>query len=437
MKRVPLLVLLALLGSAVSGCRMESESAVAEFEPNWVFAYQMAKFEDQPKMEQALSETGQALSDLFGTPDEPKIPEFVLEDDVVADLVSLDHLRAASGPVGESGRGLYRQHCATCHGVTGNGRGPTAALLNPYPRDYRLGRFKFKSTPIGAKPTKEDLKALITNGISGTTMVKIPELTEQNVDALVDYVIYLSWRGEVERSLLMEGAVLDFADEEEPESLYRPALKDSSIEEQREEFEDQWALIEDFVLEVAENWVEAPDRIKDVPSRDPSLVPDTAEEVLVAMQSEGDSEVKESVARGKELFLAEKASCSKCHGKEGRGDGQTNDYDEWAKDWTSKFGLDPQDEAEHYPLIARGALPVRKVSPRNFSEGVFRGGNSPEQLYQRIALGIEGTPMPAAAVEPAEIWDLVNYVRSLYEPKQEESGDNANQTPEQVAVSTR
>ena len=33
-------------------------------------------------------------------------------------------------------------------------------------------------------------------------MIKIPELTNADIDALVDYVIYLSWRGELERRII-------------------------------------------------------------------------------------------------------------------------------------------------------------------------------------------------------------------------------------------
>src|SRR5262249_43560814 len=33
----------------------------------------------------------------------------------------------------------YRRHCLHCHGVSGDGRGPTARWINPHPRDYRQG----------------------------------------------------------------------------------------------------------------------------------------------------------------------------------------------------------------------------------------------------------------------------------------------------------
>ncbi|GIW98218.1 MAG: cytochrome c [Pirellulaceae bacterium] len=410
----------ALLGiTLLVGCERVERSTAVEFEPNWVYAYQIGQRSEQA-MDQAVLETQAALTELFGTPDEPKIPAVLASEEEFADLMTMEHLMAASGPPEEQGRGLFRKHCAVCHGVTGNGRGPTAALLNPYPRDFRLGKFKFKSTPIGVKPTKEDIADTIRHGIPGTTMVKIPELSDEDIAALTDYVIYLSMRGEVERSLLFEAGELVFA---EGESLYNPALKETDPEA----FEEQWEIIQDYVLDTAESWIEAPEEVVDIPQRDPAVVPETTEQLLAKIRA-GDEAVLASVARGRELFLSEKASCAKCHGKEGRGDGQTNDYDDWAKEWTKKFGLDYEDEFNQVPLIARGALPVRKIQPRNFEEGVFRGGSAPEELYQRIALGIEGTPMPAAAagsqatLTPEDVWDLVNYIRSLYQPKSDQEG---------------
>ena len=82
------------------------------------------------------------LEAMFGTPDEPvALPETGLDE---------AKLQLAAGPVRSDivGRknGLYREHCVHCHGITGDGMGPTAAFLNPYPRDYRPGKFKFKST---------------------------------------------------------------------------------------------------------------------------------------------------------------------------------------------------------------------------------------------------------------------------------------------------
>ncbi len=153
-------------------------------------------------MEQASKDAAWLAQTMFGTPDDPQTTQagnrgrrsFIDRQNGSAER--------ASGPAEMEGRGLFRKHCVVCHGVTGNGRGPTAAVQVPYPRDYRMGVFKFKSTPRDVKPTRDDLAKLIRGGIAGTAMKPIPGLTEEDIQSLVDYVIYLSWRGELERTVL-------------------------------------------------------------------------------------------------------------------------------------------------------------------------------------------------------------------------------------------
>ncbi|MEM6474332.1 MAG: cytochrome c, partial [Planctomycetota bacterium] len=186
----------------VGGCSRSTEIAKAEFEPNLVHAMKYQIKEGIP-MEQASDDTFWLIDQFFGTPDEPKIPE-VLQDEDFEGLISRERLQKASGPEDAEGRGLYRKHCISCHGVTGNGRGELSAVSDPYPRDYRAGIFKYKSTERGSKPLREDLANSIRHGIAGTTMKVIPELSEEDIQALVDYVIYLSLRGELERSLIDE-----------------------------------------------------------------------------------------------------------------------------------------------------------------------------------------------------------------------------------------
>ena len=56
--------------------------------------------------------------------------------------------------------------------------------------------------------------------------------------------------------------------------------------------------------------------------------------------------------------------------------------------------------------------------PRNFAEGIFRGGSTSKDLYRRITQGIDGSPMPAATFvdgefEKQDVWHLINFIRSL------------------------
>jgi mono/diheme cytochrome c family protein len=112
----------------------------------------------------------------------------------------------------QQGRKLYMQHCTHCHGVAGDGNGPTAKYLNPRPRDYRLGIFKFTSTRQGDEmhPTREDLVLTIKQGIPGTYMPSFMLLPDEEVRALVEYVRWLAIRGELEKKLVGE-LELDYA----------------------------------------------------------------------------------------------------------------------------------------------------------------------------------------------------------------------------------
>src|SRR5438874_9949429 len=197
--------LLLVLLAAVAGCG----APAAEFRRYETYAHKVAASSGfSAQQRQDIDETLQAL---FGTPDQPAFP--AVEGIAPGKIVSLSHLKLAAGPVGsdEHGnpRGLYREHCAHCHGISGDGTGPTAVFLNPYPRDYRKGQFKFKSTPVGQKPTHADLKKIVFDGIPGTAMPSFKLLPDLEVEALVEYVKYLSIRGEVERELLRATADLD------------------------------------------------------------------------------------------------------------------------------------------------------------------------------------------------------------------------------------
>ena len=115
-----------LLLAASTGC---GRTPAASFRPNMVEATKQRLTADQERQVATI------LLAMFGTPDDPVcLPETGLDE---------SKLRLAAGPVRSdiSGRknGLYREHCGHCHGVTGDGLGPTAAFLNPYPRDYRPG----------------------------------------------------------------------------------------------------------------------------------------------------------------------------------------------------------------------------------------------------------------------------------------------------------
>lgn len=62
----------------------------------------------------------------------------------------------------EKGRAAYDRLCAFCHGAEGAGDGPAAAYLNPPPRDFTMGLYKWKTSPFDEyAPTEGDLERMI------------------------------------------------------------------------------------------------------------------------------------------------------------------------------------------------------------------------------------------------------------------------------------
>jgi mono/diheme cytochrome c family protein len=81
---------------------------------------------------------------------------------------------------------LYRDHCAACHGIDGDGRGALADFFSFKPRDFTAGRYRFKSAPFGAPPADADLFRTITIGAgTGSGMPAFDWLPERDRWALV------------------------------------------------------------------------------------------------------------------------------------------------------------------------------------------------------------------------------------------------------------
>ncbi|MBY0231536.1 MAG: cytochrome c, partial [Gemmataceae bacterium] len=139
-------------------------------------------------------ELREALDEQFGTPRLPKVAIASGTDTLFGK--DIEHNLYA-------GSELYRKHCMHCHGVSGDGRGPTGPWVHPHPRDYRSGKFKFISTDRkkanSEKPRRQDLLRTLERGIDGTSMPAFgSNLGDAELDQLVSYVIHLSIRGETE-----------------------------------------------------------------------------------------------------------------------------------------------------------------------------------------------------------------------------------------------
>lgn len=173
------------------------------------------------------------LEYLYGTPIEPRLREPVAEAEA-AESAAEESTEPVAEPNANAppkiaiavedridrqtlllGRDVYRRQCAVCHGDSGDGRGIAmvgesgdAQYLNPPPRDYRgsflteRATFKFTSTPLSAKPRRDDLRRILRFGAKGTSMPAFRWMPEEEREAVIDYVMHLSYRGEMEIKLL-------------------------------------------------------------------------------------------------------------------------------------------------------------------------------------------------------------------------------------------
>ena len=283
----------------------------------------------------------------------------------------------------QKGRDLYLRHCVHCHGVSGDGDGPTAPYLKPRPRDYRKGIFKFKSTPYGTRASRDDLFRIVKLGVPGTYMPSFMLLPDDEVSAIVEYVRWLSMRGEMESKLVVQLS-LDFS---------ATRLEDESFADVSTEFNEfRTSDLPDIVSGAGEelnaDWSKP---------EDPSSVVTPKEERVPS--------TSESIERGRKLFLGEKTKCYSCHGETGAGNGTAT---ESINDLPGQPGV----KADEPGLFDTWG---HIVKPRNLQRGLYRGGRRPVDIYRRIHSGIEGTPMQAFGgnLSDQEIWDLVNFVLNV------------------------
>jgi mono/diheme cytochrome c family protein len=284
------------------------------------------------------------------------------------------------------GYAIYRRNCVHCHGVSGAGDGPTSEFLYPRPRDYRRGIFKFTSTPSGARPHRDDLRQTITYGLHGTSMPAFePLLTKNEIDQVIEYVMFLSMRGETELSLIEEASI---SDENDPN-----AVGDDIAKEIATGVFNKW--------KVAQAQVVNPPIARTPPTR-------------------------ESIIRGRDLFLG--SDCKDCHGRLARGDGESFvDQDVFNQ---VVFGGNPSEMADRINALDEKTKTLwnqkpddwgNPLRPANLNRSVYKGGRRPIDIYWRVAKGINGAQMPAHYPQPFDekkIWDVVNFVLALpYEPE--------------------
>jgi high-affinity iron transporter len=89
--------------------------------------------------------------------------------------------RAPTPKLLATGKDIYTINCVTCHGATGDGKGPLAFAVKPPPRDFTKDAFK-------AGDGVEQIFKTVTSGLPKTQMTGFPQLTEEQRWAVAYYV---------------------------------------------------------------------------------------------------------------------------------------------------------------------------------------------------------------------------------------------------------
>jgi mono/diheme cytochrome c family protein len=90
------------------------------------------------------------------------------------------------------GKKTYDLHCGICHGATGAGDGPAGLAIDPPPRNFNRGEFKFDADKNGTSGTDEDLFIVIKEGGAsfGGNPVMVPwsALSDGEVANVIAYI---------------------------------------------------------------------------------------------------------------------------------------------------------------------------------------------------------------------------------------------------------
>ncbi len=86
-----------------------------------------------------------------------------------------------------TGHDTYLEYCVQCHGVNGDGNGPSSKGMYPPPRNLTLGIYKFANVVGGELPHDEDFYRIINHGLNGSAMLPW-DLKGKRLEAVVDYI---------------------------------------------------------------------------------------------------------------------------------------------------------------------------------------------------------------------------------------------------------
>jgi len=276
-------------------------------------------------------------------------------DQGISKAVTAMRDKIASQRAKMSSKDIYQLRCAICHGEKGAGDGPAAEFLDPRPRDFTRGLWKYKTSPGDLPPRDVDLHNIIKSGLVGTSMPGwSAKLTVQQIRDLV-------------------------------------------------------ALVKQF--DTSGTWAPKDAKNEDFDKEGRYLKPNLR---VVTEEEPTDGRISysaESVALGKKVF---EENCRKCHGQAGRGNITSGKFLEddwgqriWARDLTKPWTWRMTEASSETDQTAHGGA-RRDETIRNIYTRVSVGiRGTPMPAHGAADAGEKD------AISRENLWHVANYAYSL------------------------
>lgn len=113
-------------------------------------------------------------------------------------IVSPDMFRGYvfSADARSPGQRTYETYCVGCHGRTGLGDGEAASFLNPKPRNFVKGDYKyFHFSEPAPFPSDDSLRLTVRKGLPGSSMPAFPFISDQELHSVIAYTKQLKAGG--------------------------------------------------------------------------------------------------------------------------------------------------------------------------------------------------------------------------------------------------